>query len=153
MLTFHIFLYRFPFEWRNPIGFIVAAILEALPIYYAPLLVLSDLFFVFGACKLLSTMADDVCTELRHRNTTKKLKKPFAKPLKCNQISNGWAQIEFQLNANANSIEKKYFWNWIASSISDLFVISMMYSDLIVRCISCGWCWLFLISFWWFFFK
>lgn len=61
---------RFPFDWRNPIGYFVAIALVTPAFYYAPLIIICDLFFVFGTCKLLATMANDIETELK---TLKKL--------------------------------------------------------------------------------
>lgn len=54
-------------------------LLEVPCFYYAPLVIIFDLIFVFGICKLLAAMADDVNAELQSLNEQREFHKSIHK--------------------------------------------------------------------------
>lgn len=53
--------------------------LEAPSVYYVPLIIIGDMFFVFGTCKLLATMIDDIENELQALNGQQEIVKGIRK--------------------------------------------------------------------------
>lgn len=56
---------RYPFDWRNPIGYFWAVALLSPMIFFEPIIILSDLFLAFGVCRFLTTFADDIKFEIK----------------------------------------------------------------------------------------
>lgn len=57
----------------------MAVVLEAQTMHYVPLLAISDMFFVFGTCKLVATLADDVGNNFQSLNEQREINKNICK--------------------------------------------------------------------------
>lgn len=59
-----VFFSRFPFEWKNPIGFFFACCIQLPTIFNCVLQIFCDLTFAVAACWLVATFTDDVKAEI-----------------------------------------------------------------------------------------
>lgn len=67
--SFHLpFPVWFPFEWRHPIGYLLAFIIEFIVIYYAIMFCSVFVCFPFGTCHFMATFAIDIKMELNTLN-------------------------------------------------------------------------------------
>lgn len=57
----------------------MAITLETPAYYYIPLIIIGDMFFIFGTSKLLATMADDVRAEIQALNEQQEIGKNIHK--------------------------------------------------------------------------
>lgn len=125
MTIFFLYIYllnRFPFEWRDPIGYFVAVLLEAPTFYYAPLVFIFDLFFVFGICKLLAAFVYDIEAELqslnKHPETNTNMYTIIKLYLTTKQLSHQKKQINL-MTQNAKCIVRLFpFIDWCLSSVT-----------------------------------
>lgn len=59
---------RFPFDWKNPVGYFWAATILSPCIFYCPVMVLCDIFFAFGVCCHLVAFTNDLNSEIEEFN-------------------------------------------------------------------------------------
>lgn len=116
-----ILLHRFPFDWRNPIGYIFAILLEIPCSYYAPLVLIFDLFFAFGICKLLGAMADDIGTELQYLNKPHELMKNIHKFIELQSTIKRLSESKFSILAWWIRLLIWHFYFRLVSDLSDTF--------------------------------
>lgn len=64
---------RFPFEWRDPIGYLIALLIEYIDAYYISRIGACNLVFIFGSCWFISVLTKDVELELSATNEHFKL--------------------------------------------------------------------------------
>lgn len=98
--------------------------------WYAPLIIVGDMFFVFGTCKLLATMIGDIENELQALNGQKEIEKSIRKVI-------GMHSTIKQLSGNGH-FNFKLFTIRITFVVSDLPQTSVIHSNFTVRSIFCG---------------
>lgn len=59
---------RFPFDWHNPIGYIVAVVLQSTWGMYTLCVILYQTSFFIGSCWMLVSLAEDITCELQTVN-------------------------------------------------------------------------------------
>lgn len=64
---------RIPFDWRNPLGYLFAAILLSPSIFYCPIVVFCDLFLAFGVCCHLIAFTHDIKSEIEEFHDQSKI--------------------------------------------------------------------------------
>lgn len=101
--------------------------------YYDPLIIIGDMFFVFGTCKLLAAMIDDIETELQTLNEPQEINRSIHKVIEMHSTIK-----QLGKNGFMQTIQVKLFTNQIIPIILDSPQISVIQSGFIVRCIFCG---------------
>lgn len=102
----HFFLYRLPFNWRTPLGFIVVLLYQILVAYLVGLLFIPILCFLVGSCFLLKIFVEDTTKDLNRLNMSKMYgNNKEVKEIFCN-IAQDFSNLK-QLSIFANIIEEE----------------------------------------------
>lgn len=60
-----VFFARFPFDWHNPLGYVVAFVLEVAWGIYTLSVITYQTSFLIGSCSILVSLAEDITNELQ----------------------------------------------------------------------------------------
>lgn len=61
-------IFRFPFDWKSPCGYLVALAVEGVACISMPLMGAPSFCLLIGACILLSTLAKGIANDMRNFN-------------------------------------------------------------------------------------
>lgn len=65
-----------PFNWKTPLGYLIALLFECISSYYAALFLVPLLCFLFGSCFLLRSFVKDITNDLSLLNACTTSAKP-----------------------------------------------------------------------------